>query len=77
MKERVIGALSGTRDELVQRRERDPDLQPDAPVPELAGLHERVHRCAADLEPGCYFRGADPVLDAPSEPATGAPNGGQ
>jgi hypothetical protein len=30
---------SRTREELLERRERHPDLQPDAPVPELAGLH--------------------------------------
>jgi hypothetical protein len=36
MNERIVGASSGTREELVERGEGHSDLQSDATMPELA-----------------------------------------
>lgn len=70
MKKAVGAASTRAGEELVERGERNPDLQSDAAVTKLGGLHERVHRRAADLEPGCHFGGAEPVLDAPCRALT-------
>ena len=63
-----VRVTSGALQELLERRERHTNLQPDAAVAELTRLHQGVDGRPADLEPGCHVGRTDPVLDAPSEP---------